>query len=130
MYVTSLKKIIEAEGTLIPIEYSSLPFEPKRSFIVKDVPKGEERGNHAHFNTQQLLICVCGKLLVKLFDGKSEESFVLEAGDSILVKEFVWDSQVYLTGNDIMLSICSTEYDPTDYINDIEEFKRLVTKQC
>ncbi len=44
------------DGTLVPIEFSELPFEPKRVFYVTNVPKGEERGNHAHFKSFLLLM--------------------------------------------------------------------------
>jgi hypothetical protein len=54
--LTNLKTIKDDDGTLVPIEFSDLPFEPKRIFYVCDVPKGEERGNHAHFETRQLLM--------------------------------------------------------------------------
>ena len=44
-------------GLLVPIEFAQLPFMPKRLFYVSNVPKGEERGNHAHYNTKQILTC-------------------------------------------------------------------------
>ena len=40
--------------------------------------------------------------------------------------KMVWDSQVFTTGNDILLSICSTAYDREDYIEDFDEFLRIV----
>lgn len=126
MFVTSLKKIIESEGTLIPIEFNSLPFNPKRIFVVDNVPRGEERGKHAHYETQQVLICLRGKLLVKLYDGiLNPKEYLLGEGESIFVDKLIWDSQIYLTGNDIMLSICSTEYNPKDYISNLNEFRKI-----
>ena len=40
----------------------------------------------------------------------------------IFVDSMVWDKQQYLTGNDILLSICSTEYDKDDYIKSYDQF--------
>ena len=125
MSVRQLKNIIESEGILIPIEFKDLVFIPKRIFYVTDVPKGEERGKHAHFETMQYLICVQGKLIVKLFDGKITTTHSLIKGQSVFVDKMIWDSQIYLTGNDIMLSVCSTEYNPKDYINNKQEFIKL-----
>lgn len=58
----------ESNGCLFPIDLSYLPFEPKRIFYVTNTPKGEIRGKHAHFNTQQILVCIQGIILVKLYD--------------------------------------------------------------
>ena len=37
----------------------------------------------------------------------------------------IWDSQIFLTGNDVLLSICSTEYNKKDYIEDFDLFLDL-----
>jgi hypothetical protein len=123
--LTNLKIIKDNDGTLVPIEFSDLPFDPKRIFYVSDVPKGEERGCHAHFETRQLLICLQGVILVKLHDGKELRDFKLYPNESVLVEKMIWDSQVFKTGRDVLLSICSTNYDPSDYIEDFKEFLRI-----
>ena len=38
----------------------------------------------------------------------------------------VWDSQVFLTGDDMLMSICSTPYKKEDYIEDFDLFLSLV----
>ena len=110
------------DGTLVPIEFKDLPFEPKRVFYVTEVPKGEERGNHAHFNTKQILVCVQGQIMVKIYDGKKWYKKIIMPNDAVFVDKMLWDSQVFMTGNDILLSICSTSYDKSDYIETIPEF--------
>lgn len=117
-----LHVISDKDGTLVPIEFDELPFKPKRVFYVTDVPKGEERGNHAHFRTEQILICIKGKIIVKLHDGHDELEVLLNPNDGIFVKKMTWDSQVFLTGDDVLLSICSTSYDIKDYIEDMSSF--------
>jgi dTDP-4-dehydrorhamnose 3,5-epimerase-like enzyme len=116
---------MDADGILIPIEFDSLPFIPKRIFIVKNVPICEERGNHAHYETQQILVCLKGKIEVKLYDGQSVSNYVLNEGESIFIDKMIWDSQIFHTGDDVLLSICSTEYNPMDYINNLDEFNDL-----
>tara|TARA_R110000751_G_scaffold17441_1_gene54046 strand:+ start:59 stop:445 length:387 start_codon:yes stop_codon:yes gene_type:complete len=112
-------------GSLSALNFKDLKFEPKRIFYVKNVPRNTERGNHAHHTTQQYLICLEGKVRVKLFDGHKETHHLLEKNQMIFIDKLIWDSQAYLTGNDTLLSLCSTEYNPSDYILDIEEFKNL-----
>ena len=46
-------------------------------------------------------------------------------GSSVFVDKLVWDSQVYMTGDDILMSICSTPHDDSDYIKDFEEFRKI-----
>jgi hypothetical protein len=123
---SNLKTIKDDDGTLVPIEFSDLPFKVKRIFYVCDVPKGEERGNHAHFETRQLLICLQGSILVKIHDGKDLKEYRLMPNQSVLVERMMWDSQVFGTGSDVLLCICSTSYNKSDYIEDFEEFLRIV----
>ena len=68
-----LRQCVEDNGTLVPIDFSELTFAPKRVFYVTGVPAGDERGHHAHYETQQLLICVQGKISVHLYDGYKTE---------------------------------------------------------
>jgi len=128
MCAIPLKHIKEAEGNLYPIEFKDLPFEVKRVFYVTNVNDKTIRGEHAHRITEQILICIQGKIMVYLYDGIEHSKHLLNAGDSIYVAPMIFDSQVYLTGNDILMSLCSTEYDPKDYLHDIEEFERIVNE--
>lgn len=129
MFVTSLKKIRELEGILTPIEFKELSFEPKRIFLVTDVPPNTTRGKHAHKKTQQLLICLQGKIIVTLYDGYNEIDHCLKKGDSIFVPEMIWDEQLYTTKDSMLLSICSTPYDESDYIKYRETFSQMVRTQ-
>ena len=121
-----LRQCVEDNGTLVPIDFSELTFAPKRVFYVTGVPAGDERGHHAHYETQQLLICVQGKISVHLYDGYKTETIIMREHESVFVDKMILDSQIYKTGADIMLSLCSTEYNKEDYIEDIDEFNKLV----
>ena len=118
----------DPDGILVPIEFNILPFEPKRVFYVLDVPKDEERGMHAHYETQQVLTCLQGEILVKLHDGHALREYKLSPNEWVFVDKMVWDSQVFLTGNDILMSMCSTKYSKSDYIENFETFKTISTK--
>ena len=52
-------------------------------------------------------------------EGREEK--VLSPGDHAFLDNMVWGEQEYLTGDDIMLVLCSTNFDKSDYIYDIEE---------
>jgi dTDP-4-dehydrorhamnose 3,5-epimerase-like enzyme len=126
---SSLRTIKDEDGVLVPIEFNlkEIPFEPKRVFYVTNVPKGEVRGNHAHFETEQLLICIQGLIEVQIeYSNYVVRNCFLEPHTSAFVPKLAWDSQRFLTGKDVLLVICSTHYDPQDYIEDKDEFKRVV----
>lgn len=118
----------EDNGSLIPIEFKDLPFNPKRAFYIKNVPINTERGNHAHFITKQFLICIQGKILVKLWDGINKKEYTLEENQTILIENLIWDSQVFLTNNAVLLCLCSTPYIADDYILDLDLFKNMTNK--
>tara|TARA_Y100000310_G_scaffold336549_1_gene421401 strand:+ start:419 stop:817 length:399 start_codon:yes stop_codon:yes gene_type:complete len=116
----------DRNGVLIPIELDQLPFVPKRVFYVTNVPKGEERGNHAHYTTEQILTCIQGEIIVKLHNGTKLETVTLKPNQWTFIDKLIWDSQIFVTGNDILMSICSSVYNKSDYIEDFDIFKRIV----
>lgn len=126
--IVKLKTFDDNRGSLIPIEFSSLSFEPKRVFIVNNVPVNMVRGNHSHHKTKQLIICINGSIDVILHDGITESTIRLERGEQIFIPELIWDSQKFLKENSEILVMCSTNYDFEDYIFDFEEFTRLKSK--
>jgi UDP-2-acetamido-3-amino-2,3-dideoxy-glucuronate N-acetyltransferase len=126
-YIEKLKRFKDSRGDLLPLNFSNLPFTPKRIFMVTQVPKNVKRGDHAHYTTKQLLVCLKGVIEVELFDGVRSFESTLEEGDSLYVPEMVWDSQVFKTGEDILMVLASTDYDPSDYITDMGKFKGIVS---
>ncbi len=121
------KTVVDSNGNLAPIEENrDVPFDIKRVFYVYGVRDEDRRGKHAHYKTKQLLICLHGKIDVICKDGEDEVRYLLESPQqAILVPEMIWDEQIYRSEDAIMLAITNTHYDPSDYINDFEEFKRL-----
>ena len=121
------KTVVDSKGNLAPIEENrDVPFDIKRVFYVYGVRDEDKRGKHAHYKTKQLLICLHGKIDVICKDGEDEVRYLLESPQqAILVPEMIWDEQIYRSEDAIMLAITNTHYDPSDYINDFEEFKSL-----
>ena len=112
-------------GYLMPIEFDTIPFIPKRSFVVHSVNKDEVRGQHAHIKTEQLLVCVTGEIEVTILNSKwIEEKTILKQGDTFYIGRLVWGSQKFLTGNEIMIVFASTTYNIGDYITNLEQFKK------
>jgi hypothetical protein len=115
-------------GILSVLEFEKLPFVPRRVFWVTDVPQGEERGNHAHVKTEQILVCLRGRIVVRLDRGDGPKESVLKVGEHVYVGRMTWDSQVFMTGKDVLFAVCSTKYDKDDYIDDKEVFYTMLKK--
>ena len=55
----NMRTIIEQDGNLVPIESNGdVPFPIRRVFYVYGVRDSDVRGQHSHFKTKQLLICI------------------------------------------------------------------------
>lgn len=116
-------------GELTPIEFSSIPFIPQRMFYVMDADKNKKRGFHSHRICEQFLICVKGAIRVWLYDGRGASAEItLAENECIHLKPGIWAEQRYLTGNDVLLVLCSHEYDEKDYIRDWNEFVQSKNK--
>ena len=123
--IGNLKPFIDDRGWLMAIDFSKAPFPCKRIFFVGGVPKGMRRGDHAHHETQQWLICLKGRIKVGLHNGKELTEFEISKGDTVHIDKLTWDYQEFLTGGELLAVLCSTEYNPADYILDFKEFCNL-----
>jgi len=59
-------------------------------------------------------------------DGYRKDTWILnKPNHALYIPELIWDEQTYLTSDSILLVFANTLYDPSDYISDYEEFKKL-----
>ena len=108
-------------GTLSYVDFSDLKFNPKRMYYITGAPIGEVRGKHGHYKDQQYFVCVQGKIKVVMISKSGRKEKVLNPGEHVFLDNMTWGEQEYLTGNDILLVLCSTRFDKSDYIYDINE---------
>ena len=122
-----LETFVDSEGSLVPIESGlSIPFKIKRVFYVFDVHDQKDRGEHSHHKTEQVLICLSGKVKVLCDDGKNTKQWVLnKPTQALYIPNLIWDEQIYLTSDAVLLVLANTNYDSSDYIESYDEFKRL-----
>ena len=108
-------------GILSYMELTDLKFIPRRMYYITNVPKGETRGKHGHYEDQQYMFCVKGQIKVDLVSRTCTETKILNSGDVMFHDRMVWSQQQYLTGDDILLVLCSRKFDKEDYFYDLEE---------
>jgi len=104
-----------------------LPFEPRRSFTVFNVPSREVRGEHAHRTLHQFLVCLKGECAVLADDGHNREEVLLNTpGLGVHIPPMGWAVQYKFSPDAVLLVLASDVYDPADYIRDSDEYRRLV----
>lgn len=118
----------DSRGDLLAVEFEKhSPFTVRRSFYVMNVPTHHVRGEHAHHQCHQLLVCLQGKLTLSVDNGYERGEWILDNPSvGIHLKPRIWASQWNYCENTILAVFASHPYDPDDYINDYEEFLRIV----
>lgn len=124
----SLPHFRDLRGSLCVAQVpDALPFEPKRLFFVYGVPGREVRGEHAHRETHQYLICVHGECSLVVDDGFSRAEIQLdEPTIGVHIPPMVWGVQYRFSGDAVLAVAASHEYDSTDYLRSYEEYLTLV----
>lgn len=122
-----LPRILDLRGNLTVGEFGrSIPFHPKRYFMVFGVPNAEIRGEHAHRVCQQLLLCAHGSCHVVADDGKHREEFVLDdPAIALYLPAMTWGIQYKYSPDAVLVAFASEYYDNSDYIRDYDSFLEL-----
>ena len=121
-------KNLDARGTLVVGNFESeIPFLPKRYFLVYGVPENKIRGEHAHKECHQFLICTAGKCTVLVDDGRNKAEIILdEPNKGLYLPPKTWGVQFDYSPDASLLVFASHPYDSEDYIRTYEEFKKIV----
>jgi UDP-2-acetamido-3-amino-2,3-dideoxy-glucuronate N-acetyltransferase len=125
-----LKSVQDMRGDLCAGEFSKdIPFEPKRYFLVYNVPSQKTRGEHAHHACHQFLICVKGSCAVVVDDGKSRCEISLDSPyKGLYLPPLTWGIQYKYSSDAVLLVFTSDYYDADDYIRDYAEFIQAISQ--
>jgi hypothetical protein len=117
----------DPRGNLTAIEGArDIPFEIRRLFYMWGVQSPFERGKHAHQDTEQLLICVAGRLSIDLSDPWSKQTYHLhDPGEGLYVPAMIWIHLYDFTPETVCLAAASTHYDLDKVIRDWDEYRKL-----
>jgi dTDP-4-dehydrorhamnose 3,5-epimerase-like enzyme len=122
-----LPVIHDSRGSLSFAQHdATLPFLPRRYFIVFGVREGQTRGGHAHRTVHQLLGCVKGSCLVSIDDGKTHHDVSLDRPElALYLPPGIWATQHDFSRDAVLVVLASDIYDPGEYIKEYEEFLSL-----
>lgn len=98
-------------GRLTAIEAGrDVPIDVKRVFFVHETTR--DRGGHAHRDTDQVLIAVCGALTARAFDGMSWREFRLDdATRGLFIPRMLFVELVDFSASGVCLVLANTHYD-------------------
>ena len=118
----------DPRGNLVFAEFPRhLPFQPKRYFITYDVPIHSVRGEHAHKQLEQLIVCLKGALVVTVDDGNVREQYTLDSPDvGLYLPPLIWGIQTGHSPDCLMLVLASEVYDEADYLRNYDAFMACV----
>lgn len=124
-----LPRVADIRGSLSVGEFGrSVPFEVKRYFLVFNVPSVETRGEHAHRECHQFLICVRGSVSIVADDGSHRREYTLDRPEiGLHLPPMVWGIQYKYSSDAVLLVFASHYYNADDYIRDYDEFLKLAT---
>lgn len=125
--IIDVSKVHNEAGNITVIENGiNIPFDVKRIYYLYDIPGGEERGGHAHYELEQYLIAASGSFNVILDDGKNRKIVTLNRPNLALhIVPGLWRELDNFSSGSISLVLASHIYDEKDYIRDYNEFLKF-----
>lgn len=128
--VHNFKEHQDIRGSLTASEFmKDIPFEPKRYFLVYGVPGEKVRGEHAHYQCHQFLVCVKGHCSVMVDDSFHRAEVILDKPNKgLYIPPMTWGVQYKYSSDAVLLVFASHEYDNDDYIRDYDLFCNEVKK--
>mmetsp|Transcript_23192 Transcript_23192/g.37068 ORF Transcript_23192/g.37068 Transcript_23192/m.37068 type:complete len:192 (-) Transcript_23192:109-684(-) len=119
------RSIKDPRGQLVPWDKPLVPFSMTRLNYIYDVPKGVERGKHAHTKIYELCVCVKGSMTVTVEDGTGVKDMFIDSPDKgALICPNTWILLHNFAEGTCLSVLCSGEYEPAETIRSAEAFEQ------
>lgn len=125
--VIDVSKVHNEAGNITVAEnLKNIPFEVKRVYYLYDIPGGEARGGHAHYELEQYIVAASGSFDVILSDGQNRKIVTLNRPNFALhVVPGLWRELDNFSSGSVCLVLASLKYDESDYIREYDEFLKM-----
>lgn len=122
--IQALQHIPDLRGNLCVAQIGKeLDFPIQRLFFVYGVPNAKVRGEHAHKECHQFLICIRGSVHVIVDDSDTQQEIILDQPHiGLHLKPGVWGVQYRYSDDAILVVLASHAYDEGDYIRDYADY--------
>jgi dTDP-4-dehydrorhamnose 3,5-epimerase-like enzyme len=124
----NMKHVEDLRGELCVAEWEKdLPFSPVRVFYVYNVASAHVRGEHAHKECHQFIVCVKGSVAIVVDNGKAREEFILDKPwIGLYLPPKIWGIQYKYSQDAVLMVFASHPYDANDYLRDYEQFLEFI----
>lgn len=127
--IFELQKIDTPRFIMSPVELKDyIDFEVKRIYFITDIKA--PTGTHCHKIEKEFFILVKGTCTAVIDKGDGLEEIKMTAPVSAMyVPNYVWHHFKDFSTDAVLLALSSTNYNPdrSDYVEDYEEFRKLIS---
>lgn len=127
-HLITVPKVNSKSGVLSFMEVDgTLPFDVKQMYWIYDIESEAHRGNHAHMNTDRVIVCVSGKIDVEVESVRGEVYEFQLADPSVVLfyPRLHWIKLKFYKGA-LALVGASDTFKNDITVKDFEEFKNLM----
>ena len=126
-HLITVPRVNSKSGTLSFMEVDgTLPFEVKQLYWIYNIEEEANRGNHAHINTDRVIICVSGMIYVIIEDvqGTLYEFELSDPSEVLFFPRLHWIKLKFKPG--ALAAIGASDVFKNDItVRDFDEFKKL-----
>ena len=123
----NISEISSKSGNITVLENGKdIPFDVKRIYYLYDIPSGECRGGHAHYQLEQYIFAASGSFNVVVNDGVNKKNFFLNRPNKGLhIVPGLWRELVDFSSGSICMVLASHKYDESDYVRNFSKWNCL-----
>ena len=120
--IIDLKTNSDPRGALTSVEeLFDIPIDIKRIFYMHHVT--EDRGGHAHKDTDQVVIPISGSFKIKLFDGKESKVFQMDdCTKALYIPRLTFTDLYDFTSDAVCLVLANTHYDMSKSLRSMDAY--------
>lgn len=126
-HLITVPQVNSKSGTLSFMEIDgALPFDIKQLYWIYDIKEEAHRGNHAHINSDRVIVCISGRIDIIIENTKGEQyEFELNSPSKVLYyPRLHWIKLKFY--NEALAVVGASDVFKNDItVKDFEEFKKL-----
>jgi len=121
-FIVNIPTSLDIRGCLSSIEEErDIPFEIKRIFYMHHV--SQDRGGHAHINTDQVVIAISGSFSIHLFDGsQTREYYLNDCTKGLYIPRLTYTDLIDFSSDAVCLVLASTHYDMGMSLRSLDDY--------
>jgi hypothetical protein len=121
--IEAISRVTLESGTLGSLDFSALPFEPKRIYWLTDTGLEQVRGRHAHKKLSQCIFLMKGSCELRIQDELGAKEFHLTTDSQLVyIKPGLWRELKNFTEGTVVCVLADKSYDEEDYIRNFDEY--------